>query len=53
MANIGYKINSNNKPSFNTVYVNTSKQSTEEYFGFIVDLANDGNGLPVVLITRK
>jgi hypothetical protein len=22
-----------------------SKQSTEEYFGFIVDLANDGNGL--------
>jgi hypothetical protein len=25
----------------------------EEYFGFIVDLANDGNGLIVVLITRK
>ena len=45
MANIGYKINNNNKLSFNTVFVNTSKQSTEEYFGFIVDLANNGNGL--------
>jgi hypothetical protein len=45
MANIGYKINDNNKLSFNTVFVNTSKQSTEEYFGFIVDLANNGNGL--------
>ena len=45
MANIGYKFNANNKISYNTVYINTSKQSTEEYFGFIVDLANDGNGL--------
>ena len=45
MANIGYKINNNNKLSFNTLYINTSKQSKEEYSGYIVDIANDGNGL--------
>jgi hypothetical protein len=44
MANIGYKINSNNKVSFNP-YINTSTQSKEEYTGYIVDIANDGNGL--------
>jgi hypothetical protein len=43
MANIGYKINDNNKISYNTLYINTSTQSKEEYF--IVDIANDGNGL--------
>jgi hypothetical protein len=41
MANIGYKINSNNKVSFNSLYINTSTQSKEEYTGY----ANDGNGL--------
>jgi hypothetical protein len=45
MANIGYKINSNNKVSFNSLYINTSTQSKEEYTGYIVDIANDGNGL--------
>jgi TonB-dependent receptor len=45
MANIGYKINNNNKVSFNTLYINTSTQSTEEYYGYIVDIANNGNGL--------
>jgi hypothetical protein len=45
MANIGYKINDNNKISYNTLYINTSTQSKEEYFGYIVDIANDGNGL--------
>ncbi|CAM2821059.1 TonB-dependent receptor [Flavobacterium frigoris] len=45
MANIGYKINNNNKVSFNTLYINTSTQSKEEYYGYIVDIANDGNGL--------
>jgi hypothetical protein len=45
MANIGYKINSNNKISFNSLYINTSTQSKEEYTGYIVDIANDGNGL--------
>jgi predicted methyltransferase len=43
MANIGYKIN-NNKVSFNSLYINTSTQSKEEYTGYI-DIANDGNGL--------
>ena len=45
MANIGYKINHNNKINFNTVFVNTSTQSKEDYTGYIVDVANDGNGL--------
>ncbi|WP_367772331.1 TonB-dependent receptor [Flavobacterium sp. WC2421] len=45
MANIGYKINNNNKVSFNSLYINTSTQSKEEYYGYIVDIANDGNGL--------
>jgi TonB-dependent receptor len=45
MANIGYKINDNNKISYNTLYINTSTQSKEEYFGYIVDIANNGNGL--------
>jgi hypothetical protein len=44
-ANIGYKINNNNKVSFNSLYINTSTQSKEEYYGYIVDIANDGNGL--------
>ncbi len=45
MANIGYKINKNNKLNFNTLYINTSSQSKEEFYGFIIDIANDGNGL--------
>jgi hypothetical protein len=45
MTNIGYKVNNNNKVSFNSLYINTSTQSKEEYFGYIVDIANDGNGL--------
>ncbi|RTY98312.1 TonB-dependent receptor [Flavobacterium sp. RSP49] len=45
MANIGYKINNNNKINFNSVFINTSSQSKEEYAGFIVDIANNGNGL--------
>jgi hypothetical protein len=44
MANIGYKINDNNKISYNTLYINTSTIK-ENYFGYIVDIANDGNGL--------
>jgi hypothetical protein len=44
MANIGYKINNNNKVSFNSLYINTSTQSKEEYSGYIVDIANEGNG---------
>lgn len=45
MANVGYKVNSNNKVNFNTVFINTSAQTKEEFTGYIVDVANDGNGL--------
>lgn len=44
MFNVGYKIDKNNKINFNTLYINTSAQRKEESFGYIVDLANDGNG---------
>ncbi|MFH6945909.1 TonB-dependent receptor domain-containing protein [Flavobacterium sp. FlaQc-50] len=44
MLNGGYKINNNNKINFNTLYINTSAQKKEESNGYIVDLANDGNG---------
>ncbi|MGL2987479.1 TonB-dependent receptor domain-containing protein [Flavobacterium sp. RSSA_27] len=45
MLNVGFKINNANKVSFNSVFINTSSLSKEEYTGFIVDIANDGNGL--------
>jgi len=45
MGNATYKINPNNKINFNSIFINTSNQSKEEYEGFIVDIANDGNGL--------
>jgi len=45
MANIGYKMNNNNKINFNSVFINTSSQSKEKYAGLIVDIANNGNGL--------
>ncbi|GGF18987.1 TonB-dependent receptor [Flavobacterium limi] len=45
LLNIGYKINSANKINFNTAYINTSTQSKEEYYGYIVDIADEGNGL--------
>ena len=45
LFNVGYKINSANKINFNTLYINTSTQSKEEYYGYIVDIANNGNGL--------
>jgi hypothetical protein len=44
MANIGYKINSNNKVSFNS-FISHLNSIKEEYTGYIVDIANDGNGL--------
>ncbi len=44
MANVAYKINSNHKIKFNSLFINTSDQQTDEYRGYIVDLANDGNG---------
>jgi CarboxypepD_reg-like domain/Outer membrane protein beta-barrel family/TonB-dependent Receptor Plug Domain len=45
MLNVGYKINNSNKINLNSLYINTSSLSKEEYEGYIVDLANDGNGL--------
>jgi len=45
MANVAFKINTDHKIKFNSIFVNNSSQSTEEYFGRIVDLANEGNGL--------
>lgn len=45
LANIGYKINKNHKVSFNSIFINSSNQSKSEYYGYIADLANDGNGL--------
>ncbi len=45
MANVGYKINTDHKIKFNSIFVNSSSQNTEEFFGRVVDLANDGNGL--------
>jgi hypothetical protein len=44
MGNVGYKMNANHKISFNTVFINTSSLSKEEYSGFFVDGAEDGNG---------
>lgn len=44
MANLGYKVNANNKVSFNSLFINSSAQSTEEYRGLIIDIADNGNG---------
>ncbi|WP_456313600.1 TonB-dependent receptor domain-containing protein [Pseudomonas shirazensis] len=44
MFNAGYKINNNNKINFNSLFINNSSQTREESNGYIVDLANDGNG---------
>jgi len=44
MINLGYKINANNKVSFNSVFINTSSLSKEEYSGYFVDGGEDGNG---------
>lgn len=44
MFNVGYKINNRNKIYFNSLYINTSSQRKEESRGYIVDLANEGNG---------
>lgn len=40
-----YRINENNKISYNLLFVNSSDQSRDSYYGFIRDLAEDGNGL--------
>lgn len=45
MANVGYKIDQNNKINFNTLFINTSSNRTDEYRGYGVDFAEDGTGL--------
>ncbi|THF48523.1 TonB-dependent receptor [Flavobacterium supellecticarium] len=45
LVNVGYKINNNHKVSFNSLFINTSSQVKDEYFGYIADLADAGNGL--------
>lgn len=46
MANASYLINRNHKLKYNLLYINSSNQSLEEYFGTIdiFDNAADGNG---------
>lgn len=44
MANVGYKINANHKISFNSLFINTSTLSKEEYAGYFVDGGDSGNG---------
>lgn len=44
MANIGYRIDNSNKVNFNTLFINTSNQQTEEYRGYAADFAEDGLG---------
>lgn len=44
MVNVGYKINSNHKVRFNSVFINTSSLSKEEFRGYFVDGGDAGNG---------
>ncbi|WP_298142721.1 TonB-dependent receptor [Flavobacterium sp.] len=44
MGNIGYKINAKNKINFNSLFINASSLSTQEYSGLIIDIADNGNG---------
>lgn len=44
MVNVGYKINSNHKISFNSVFINTATLSKEEFRGYFVDGGDSGNG---------
>lgn len=44
MLNIGYKLNTNNKFNFNSVLVNSTSLSREDYAGYFVDGAEDDNG---------
>lgn len=45
MFNAGYRLNANNKISYNFLYVNSSSQVNDEYKGFIRDIAENDNGL--------
>lgn len=45
MFNAGYKLNPNHKINYNFLFVNTSSQVKDEYYGFIRDIAENDNGL--------
>ena len=45
LVNVGYKINNNHKISFNSLFINSSSQVKDEYFGYVADLEDTGNGL--------
>lgn len=44
MVNAAYKINASNKVNFNSVFINTSSLSKEEYEGYFVDGGENNNG---------
>lgn len=45
MFNAAYRINSNNKISYNILFVNSSDQFRDQYRGFIRDIAENNDGL--------
>lgn len=45
LLNLGYKINTNNKINFNSLFINTTSLSKKEYSGYFVDGGDDGNAL--------
>ena len=45
MFNANYKINQHHTLKYNFLYINSSEQSRDLYYGFIRDLAEDDNGL--------
>ncbi|QYJ69313.1 TonB-dependent receptor [Flavobacterium litorale] len=48
MGNLSYRIDTNNKLQFNSLYINSTKQNHEEYYGIIDIFDNAPNGGGVV-----
>lgn len=44
LLGLNYKINSNNSLKFNSLFINSSNEKQEEYFGYMVDVAENGKG---------
>lgn len=49
MLNANYKINNQHRIRYNFLFINSSDQSREMYYGMIRDMANDGD----ILVTRN
>src|SRR5690554_8083333 len=45
MLNLGFKWNDSHRMHYNLVYVNSSNNSNENYYGTILDIADYDNGL--------